>query len=420
MDAIKAKDKKKLLVPKLRFRGFTEDWNSLRLGELGSFKNGLNKDSSEFGHGSPFVNLMDVFGKSILMESNFGLVNATEKDLEIYNLAKGDVLFIRSSVKRSGVGETILVAKDLHNTVYSGFLIRFRDRNKELDLNFKSYCFSNASFRNELLSYATSSANTNINQESLSQIKLPYPTLAEQQQIASFLSAVDEKIQQLTRKKVLLEQYKKGVMQQLFSGKLRFKDDNGKAFSEWEVDILDNLTERNICYGVVQPGIEDENGVKFIRGGDIYQASISKNLRVISKEITDKYRRTYLNGGELIMSLVGYPGETAIVPEELRGANLARQVALIDLKKTINTEYVHFYISSDLGKKNLMGKTIGSAQQVINIKTLKEIKIPVPCIEEQVKIATFISSIYKLNESLTKQINQTQTFKKGLLQQMFV
>ena len=78
---------------------------------------------------------MDVFGKSILVESNFGLVNATEKDIETYNLEKGDVLFIRSSVKRTGVGETILVAKDLPNTVYSGFLIRFREGKKVLELN---------------------------------------------------------------------------------------------------------------------------------------------------------------------------------------------------------------------------------------------------------------------------------------------
>jgi type I restriction enzyme S subunit len=210
------------------------------------------------------------------------------------------------------------------------------------------------------------------------------------------------------------------VIQQLFSGHLRFKDENGKAYPKWEVKTLDELTNRNICYGVVQPGIEDENGVKFIRGGDVVNGKISNNLRVISREITDKYQRTYLNGGELVMSLVGYPGETAIVPKELKGSNLSRQVGLIDLKKNTNTEYVHQYLASEFGRKNLLSKSIGSAQQVINIKDLKELIIPVPLIEEQKKIADFLSAIDVKIESLTNQITQTQNFKKGLLQQMFV
>jgi type I restriction enzyme S subunit len=218
----------------------------------------------------------------------------------------------------------------------------------------------------------------------------------------------------------LLSQYKKGVMQQLFSGKLRFKDENGNDYADWEEKLLGSLTERNICYGVVQPGIDDENGVKFIRGGDVFNGNVSKNLRVISKEITDNYKRTYLKGGELIMSLVGYPGETAIVPNYLKGANLARQVGLIDLKKSTNSVYVHYYISSTYGKKNLLGKTIGSAQQVINIVDLKKLKIPVPSILEQQKIAAFLSSIDTKIESVNQQITQTQTFKKGLLQQLFV
>ncbi len=209
-------------------------------------------------------------------------------------------------------------------------------------------------------------------------------------------------------------------MQQLFSGKLRFKDENGKDYPDWEEKKLGDLTERNICYGVVQPGIEDENGVKFIRGGDVFNGGISRNLRIISKTITDNYKRTYLNGGELVMSLVGYPGETAIVPDYLKGSNLARQVGLIDLKKSINSTYVHYYISSSYGKKNLLGKTIGSAQQVINIVDLKKLKIPLPSLPEQQKIANFLSGIDSKIEKVNQQLVQTQTFKKGLLQQLFV
>ena len=184
--------------------------------QIGELKNGLNKDKKDFGFGSPFVNLMDVFGKSEIFSQEFGLVNSNEKEKETYNLLKGDVLFIRSSVKRSGVGETVIVQEDLLETVYSGFLIRFRDDRKSLAQEFKKYCFSSQSFRDKILSYATSSANTNINQESLNKINVILPCIGEQQKIANFLSSIDAKIENTKGELEKIQLFKKGLLQQLF------------------------------------------------------------------------------------------------------------------------------------------------------------------------------------------------------------
>src|SRR5262245_24314385 len=106
-----------------------EDWMVQSLGELGHFKNGINKAAEDFGHGFPFINLMDVFGVSKVTASTvaLGLVNSTEAERKMYELKGGDVLFVRSSVKPEGVGLTALIPLDLPNTVFSGFLIRFRD-----------------------------------------------------------------------------------------------------------------------------------------------------------------------------------------------------------------------------------------------------------------------------------------------------
>ncbi len=89
------------------------DWEERNLGEIGEFKNGLNKAKEDFGFGSPFINLMDVFGKTSISKGDFDLVNANQSELELYNLKKGDVLFIRSSVKREGVGEASVVLEDM-------------------------------------------------------------------------------------------------------------------------------------------------------------------------------------------------------------------------------------------------------------------------------------------------------------------
>jgi type I restriction enzyme S subunit len=209
-----------LFSGKLRFKDDSgkdyPNWEEKMLGELGELKNGLNKDKKDFGFGSPFVNLMNVFGKSEIYNQEFDLVNSNEKEKILYNVLKGDVLFIRSSVKRTGVGETVIVQEDLLDTVYSGFLIRFRDDKKSLTQDFKKYCFSSQSFRNELLSYATSSANTNINQESLNKVIVKLPCINEQQKIANFLSGIDSKIEMVNQQLAQTQTFKKGLLQQMF------------------------------------------------------------------------------------------------------------------------------------------------------------------------------------------------------------
>lgn len=142
-----------------------EDWDAVQLTKHGHFKNGINKGNEDFGHGTPFINLMDVFAvNSIKSGDAFGLVKTNEAEQNAYDLKRGDVIFIRSSVKPSGVGLTAVIETDLPKTVYSGFLIRFRD-NDALDIGFKRHCFYSENFRNRLIGSSTVSANTNINQD---------------------------------------------------------------------------------------------------------------------------------------------------------------------------------------------------------------------------------------------------------------
>lgn len=202
-----------LLTPKA-------DWEVRKLGEVGSFKNGINKGEEDFGFGFPFVNLMDVFGKTVVESSGFGLINSTQIDRKVYNLQEGDVLFIRSSVKPEGVGLTAIIDSEIRDTVYSGFLIRFRD-NDFLDKEFKKHCFSVESFRKKVMGSATVSANTNINQNSLSQLEISFPGKSEQKRIGTILNNIDSEINSIGNKlsKALL--LKQGMMQELLTGRTR-------------------------------------------------------------------------------------------------------------------------------------------------------------------------------------------------------
>ena len=199
-----------------------EDWEVEQLGNLGDFKNGINKSKEDFGYGYPFVNLMDVFGVlSITSNSGFGLINSSDLEKKTYDLKAGDVIFIRSSVKPSGVGLTSVITVDLPDTVYSGFLIRFRD-NGCLDIGFKTYCYHEEGFRNRLISASTVSANTNINQESLKLLRIIIPkSQKEQKAIAKVLSDMDKELEALELKLKKTKSIKQGMMQELLTGKTR-------------------------------------------------------------------------------------------------------------------------------------------------------------------------------------------------------
>ncbi|MDM7511171.1 restriction endonuclease subunit S [Lactococcus lactis] len=202
-------------VPELRFAGFADDWEERKLGEIGSFKNGMNFGKDAMGHGSPFVNLQNIFGKNIVDDTTLELAESTEKQKVEYSLIKGDVLFIRSSVKPSGVGEAALVDSNLPDTTYSGFIIRFRPK-IDIDNNFKRFVFGTKYVRNQIMARATSSANTNINQDSLSLIQVGLPNLKEQEKIGSFFKHLDDTIALHQRKLDLLKEQKKGFLQKMF------------------------------------------------------------------------------------------------------------------------------------------------------------------------------------------------------------
>jgi type I restriction enzyme S subunit len=210
----------KLFSQEIRFVGDGERpfaaWEVKRLGEIGEFKNGLNAGKDAFGSGIQFINLMDVFGKSQIKNTPLERVEISKKELENYRIQKGDVLFVRSSVKRTGVGQSCLIDDEFIDTVYSGFIIRFRQKGSELIHDFLKYCFSTNQFRKQVLSLATSSANTNINQESLVRIQLAYPSKVKQQKIADFLTAIDDKITAVTQQIEHMETFKKGLLQQMF------------------------------------------------------------------------------------------------------------------------------------------------------------------------------------------------------------
>ena len=182
--------------------------------------------------------------------------------------------------------------------------------------------------------------------------------------------------------------------------------------TNWVARPLADLTETGspITYGVVKPGDEDSDGVLLVRSGDIADGRVlTQQLRTITKVVSAQYRRTLLRGGELLVSLVGNPGQVAIAPPSLADANIARQVALVRLDRSVDARFVKYYFLSREGQSALGAQSIGSVQKVINLRDLQTVPIPLPPVAEQRAIADVLGALddkIELNQRMSATLEE--------------
>jgi type I restriction enzyme S subunit len=184
------------------------------------------------------------------------------------------------------------------------------------------------------------------------------------------------------------------------------------------------LTEPDspITYGVVKPGVRGE--ITFIRGGDLARGRIlTEQLRTITKAVSQQYGRTLLRGGELLISLVGQPGQVAVAPPELAGANIARQVGLIRLGPQILAEFLRFFLQAPIGQSALGARQSGSVQQVINLGELRKVLVPVPPPKIQADVVenlvSFTEETQRLESLYQRKLAALEALKKSMLHQAF-
>jgi type I restriction enzyme S subunit len=193
--------------------------------------------------------------------------------------------------------------------------------------------------------------------------------------------------------------------------------------AEWAKVRLSELTDPDtpVTYGVVKPGPRDPDGVLFIRGGDITDGRVlTGQLRTITNEVSAQYNRTLLRGGEIVVSLVGNPGQVAMVPDSLKGANIARQVGLVRLRGDVESRFVKYFLGSRLGQEALGAQSLGSVQQVINLRDLKTVLVPTPPLPEQRAIAHILGTLDDKIE-LNRQMSETlEGLARALFKSWFV
>nr|WP_180095455.1 restriction endonuclease subunit S [Acinetobacter sp. YH12205] len=244
----------------------------------------------------------------------------------------------------------------------------------------------------------------------IKKVNIFIPEFTEQTKIASFLSAVDEKISQLNQKHELLSQYKQGMMQKLFSQQIRFKADDGREFGEWEEVALSE-----IAVIIMGSSPKSENYNEILNGLPLLQGNADiKNRKSLPRLYTSEITRK-CNVGDILLSVRAPVG---FVATSEHYACIGRGLCSIKANPNYLQGFIYQWL---LSKENSWGSlSQGSTFESVNSDQIKNLRIQIPCLEEQTKIANFLSSIDQKIEVVVQQIEQAKMWKKGLLQQMFV
>lgn len=399
-------------IPQLRFPAFEGEWEKKKLCEVGNFLGGgtPSTQNTNYWKGEiPWISSSDLLEDNIYEINSTRYITSDAVANSATKLVPPNSILI---VSRVGVGKVAVNKVGLCTSQDFTNLIPNSD-----DFIFLAYLIKLKT--NSLLGFNQGTSIKGFVKSDLETLEIHLPTLPEQTYIASFFIAIDKKLTELKQKKTLLEQYKKGVMQKLFSQELRFKDDDGKEFPKWEKKKLSEIAKFRRGsfpqpYGL-EKWYDDINGLPFIQ---VFDVDDNFKLKHTTKsKISDEAKpfSVFVEKGTIVLTLQGSIGRIAITQYD---SYVDRTLLIFENYKVPINKYFFMYsvyLLFQIEKEKAPGGTI----KTITKEVLSDFFIHLPGIDEQTKIANFLSAIDEKINHTQIQIQQTEQYKKGLLQKMF-
>ena len=381
------------MKPSLRFPEFKDEWQEKRLGDVSDFCSyGLNSAAKKFDGRNKYIRITDINEESREFSKN----NLTSPSIinDKYLLDDDDIIFARTG---ASVGKTYLYNKNDGKVYFAGFLIKFSI--KYANPYFIFLQTLQPKYKNWVKVMSTRSGQPGINADEYKTFKVVLPSKKEQEKIADFLRGGDERMTSLEKKVDAMREYKKGVMSAIFSGKLRFKDENGNPYPDWEERRLEDIS-RNIPSNITANNIGSMYSGRYI----VYGAS-GEVGKVDNYQHTEAFTAIVKDGA----------GIGRIIWCEEKSSILGTLTAIYP-KNTINAKFLYYMLHQIKFEKYATGSTIPH----IYYKDFSRERFLIPVEEEQRKIADFLSAIDHKIELEQTRLDRTKDFKKGLLQRMFV
>lgn len=393
-----------MVAPKLRFKEFEENWHQKSLGSIASK---IGSGSTPRGgaevyqlNGVPFIRSQNVNSNQLQLNELAFISQKIDEKMKGSRVQPNDILL---NITGASIGRSCVVPDNfLTGNVNQHVCIIRLDNNEP---KFLQPYLSSEKGQKIIENAQSGSGREGLNFENIRNFKIYFPTLPEQTKIANFLSAVDERIQQLSQTHELLTQYKKGVMQKIFSQELRFKDENGEEFGAWEMRLVGDIFETK------RGNVLAASNVSECKSGEykypVY-SSQTKNNGVMG------YYNAFLFKNCITWTTDGAnAGDTKFRANEFYCTNVCG--VLIN-----NNGYANQCVSEII---NSISKSyvsyVGNPKLMNNIMSNIPILIP-SSVKEQTKIANFLSAIDDKINQAKSQLTALQDYKRSLLQQMFI
>ena len=388
-------------TPKLRFKGFVDDWGQRKLGSIGSTYTGLSdKTKEDFGHGeAQYITYLNIFLNTV---SDITMTDKVEIDTTQNEVKYGDVLFTTSSETPEEVGMSSVWMGDSPNTYLNSFCFGFRP-NQKINPYFLGYSLRAPYMRDKIKILAQGISRYNISKNKVMELEISLPNNEEQKLLGTFLQRIDLIITLHQRKLEHLNLKKKALLQKLFpKNGDRYPELRFPGFTEdWEqrkfLDLLD--TQNGIRRGPFGSSLKKDS---FVKKSDyvVYeqQNAIYDNYETryfISKEKYNELIRFNIQPGDFIMSGAGTIGRISMVPDGIKKGVFNQALIRFKVNKdSVNPIYFLKFMQSDMMQKQLTQANPGSAMtNLVPMDELKKWDVIIPSLEEQNKISIFINQI---------------------------
>lgn len=382
----------------MRFSGFADEWNEDYLNKLFDNSNERNFESLEV--------LSVTINNGVLKRSDLGSDRKNKDKKSMKHVLKGDLVYNPMFMWKGASGISS------YEGITSADYIVLKSKNNVNPIFF-SHLFQTEKSLNKFKNYSQGSLleRLRLMYPQFSDIKMAFPSYEEQEKIANLLTFVDNKLELIEKKYQTYLDFKKYLMQQIFTQKLRFD------FK----DTWDKVLLKDVAFIPKKTKLTNVEGLKLLTV-KLHTKGIEINDRIKPK-LTKRGRPYYIRrSGELLIGRQNFHnGGMGIVPKSLDGGICSNAISSFNVfEDKIDVNYLYYFLARPeyyIKSERLIG---GTGQKEFSEKELLKLKIDLPSLEEQNKIVDFLLNIDHKIELSENQLNKTQEFKKGLLQQMFV
>ena len=294
--------------------------------------------------------------------------------------------------------------------IHDGWLV-LRDENNVFDKKFLYYYLSAPITYKRFKSMAVGGVVNNLNSDMVRKVRVPIPSQEEQQQISDRLDKVSNLI--FLRKQQLAK------LDELV--KARFVEMFGE--SEYPCNSLISLIIEGagLSYGIVQPGDDGTGDMGVLRPVDFADGKIkTDSIKYIDRSLGNGFKKTELNGNELLITVRGTTGITALTDSRFKGMNVTRGIAVIRYdEKKIDPIYLNEYLKMEESQQYIKEHTRGATLQQINLSDLRDLKVMVPPLLLQQAFSTFVERVDQQKQTVQQSLEKLELMKKALMQEYF-